>query len=501
MGEKYQQLRRHLEDVHQLETIGGLLGWDQQVMMPAAAAHMRGAQMAVLSRIAHETMTSDKTARLLEEAEGELDGAAYDSNELSLIRVARKDYEEATKVPAEFVAELARQTAIAHEVWAQARANNDFRSFQPTLEKLLEMKQQEAEYLGYKEHPYDALLGQYERDMTAAQVKAIFDEHKPPLVNLIAAIKERSDRVSDAVLHQPYDIDRQRQFALDVVKQYGFDFARGRQDIAVHPFCSGFSRDDVRITTRFYDDFLNPSLFGMMHEAGHGMYEQGVSPNLDGTLLGTGTSLSVHESQSRMWENVVGRSRGFWNWAFPQLKALFPEPLANSDVESFYRAINIVKPSFIRVEADEATYNLHIMLRFELEMDMVAGKVKVADLPEEWNQRFEAYLGIEPPSDALGVLQDVHWSSGLMGYFATYALGNLLAAQYYRKAVEERPSIPDDIASGKFDTLLTWLNENIHVHGRKFTTDELTRRITGEGIQSRYYMEYLEKKYGEIYGL
>lgn len=501
MGEKYQELVTFLEDIQNLGTIGGLLGWDQQVMMPAAAAPRRAAQMATLSRIQHEMATSEKAARLIEEAEREMAGADYDSDEASTIRVAKKDYEEATKLPTEFVAEVARARATAHNVWTQARANNDFRSFQSTLEYLLELKQREAEYRGYTEHPYDALLGQYERGMLASQVKAIFDEHKPPLIKLIAEIKKHSHKVSNAVLHQHYDIDKQRQFALDVVKAFGFDFERGRQDVAVHPFCSGFSRGDVRITTRFYEDFLNPSLFGMMHEAGHGMYEQGIPEQLDGTILGTGTSLAVHESQSRMWENIVGRSRGFWEWAFPKLKALFPEQLANTDVDAFYRAINIVEPSYIRVEADEATYNLHIMLRFELEMDMVAGKVKVSDLPEEWNDRFEAYLGIEPPTDREGVLQDIHWSMGLMGYFSTYALGNLLAAQYYRKAIEERPSIPDDIANGKFDTLLTWLNENIHKHGRKFTSDELTRRLTGEGIQQRYYMEYLEKKYGEIYGL
>lgn len=501
MGEKYQQLVKHLDDIRSLGTIGGLLGWDQQVMMPAAAAPVRGAQMATLSRIRHEMLTSDKAARLLEDAENEMAGMDYDSDEASMIRVAKKDYEEATKLPSEFVAEEARVRALAHNVWTQARANNDFRSFQSMLERILELKQQEAEYRGYTEHPYDALLGQYERGILASQVKSIFDEHKPPLVKLILAVKQHADRVSSDLLHRHYDIDKQRAFALDVVKGFGFDFERGRQDVAVHPFCSGFSRGDVRITTRFYEDFLNPSLFGMMHEAGHGMYEQGIAEHLDGTILGSGTSLAVHESQSRMWENVVGRSRGFWAWAFPKLKALFPDQLAKSNAESFYRAVNTIQPSFIRVEADEATYNLHIMLRFELEMDMVAGKVKVADLPEEWNDRFEAYLGIEPPNDREGVLQDIHWSMGLMGYFATYALGNLLAAQYYRKAVQDRPSIPDDIASGKFDTLLTWLNENIHKYGRKFTSDELTRRLTGEGIQSRYYMDYLERKYGDIYGL
>ena len=501
MGEKYQELVKFLDDLRNLGTIGGLLGWDQQVMMPAAAAPRRGAQMATLARIRHEMATSEKAAHLLEDAEREMAGIEYDTDEASTIRVAKKDYEEATKLPSEFVAETARATATSHNVWTQARANNDFRSFQNTLERLLELKQQEAEYRGYSEHPYDALLGQYERGIRASQVKAIFDEHKPPLIKLIAEVKKHSDRVNNNVLHQHYDIDKQREFALDVVKGFGFDFERGRQDVAVHPFCSGYSRSDVRITTRFYEDFLNPSLFGMMHEAGHGMYEQGIPEQLDGTILGTGTSLAVHESQSRMWENVVGRSRGFWTWAFPKLRALFPDQLAKTDAEGFYRAINTIQPSFIRVEADEATYNLHIMLRFELEMDMVAGKVKVSDLPEEWNDRFEAYLGIEPPNDREGVLQDIHWSMGLMGYFSTYALGNLLAAQYYRKAIQERPSIPDDIANGKFDTLLTWLNENIHKHGRKFTSDELTHRLTGEGIQSRYYMEYLEKKYGEIYGL
>ena len=501
MGEKYQKLLKHLNDYQNLGAIGGLLGWDHQVLLPPAASAARAAQMASLSRITHDLFTSDETGRLLEEAEAEIAGADYDSDEASMIRVAKQDYEEETKLPSEFVEEQAEVTGLAHEVWVRARANNDFRTFQTTLERILELKQREAEYRGYSDHPYDALLGQYERGMKAAGVKAIFDEHKPPLVSLIAAIKAHSDKVSDAVLHQYYDVDKQRQFARDVVTAYGFDFERGRQDVAVHPFCSGFARTDVRITTRFYEDFLNPSLFGMMHEAGHGMYEQGVGENLDGTILGTGTSLAVHESQSRMWENIVGRSRNFWNWAFPQLKAIFPDQLANTNVESFYHAINKVQPSFIRVEADEATYNLHIMLRFELEMDLVAGKVKVADLPEEWNERFDSFFGIEPSNDSVGVLQDVHWSSGLMGYFATYALGNLLAAQYYRKALQDRPSIPDDIASGKFDTLLSWLNENIHRYGRKFTSDELTRRLTGEGIQSRYYTEYLEKKYGEIYGL
>ena len=340
-----------------------------------------------------------------------------------------------------------------------------------------------------------------ERGLTTRRFKQLFDAHKPDLVALIAAIRERGAPVDNAILRQHFPPNQQRAFGESIVKAYGYDFSRGRQDLAVHPFCTSFGQGDVRITTRFSQDFLNPGLFGTMHESGHAMYEQGVSPSLDGTLLSRGTSLGVHESQSRMWENMVGRSRGFWGWAFPQLRASFPDQFASVDVDTFYRAINKVQPSFIRVEADEATYNLHIMLRFELEMEMIAGTVKVRDLPEEWNDRFEAFIGITPTSDTVGVLQDVHWSSGLLGYFPTYAIGNLLAAQYYRKALEAHPNIPDEIAAGRFDTLLGWLRENILQHGRKFTAEELTQRVTGESIDCKYYMQYLYDKYTDIYQL
>jgi carboxypeptidase Taq len=366
---------------------------------------------------------------------------------------------------------------------------------------MLDLKREAAANFGYTEHPYDALLNEYERGMTASQVKKLFDAHKPDLVALVAAIRERGAAVDDSILHQPFEVAKQRAFGEMVVKAYGYDFNRGRQDEVVHPFCTNFSQGDVRITTRFTPDFLNPALFGTMHEAGHAMYEQGVSPALEGTMLSRGTSLAVHESQSRMWENFVGRSKPFWSWAFPQLQATFPDQLKGVTGEQFYRSINKVQPSYIRVEADEATYNLHIMLRFELEMDMIAGKVNVDDLPEEWSERFESFLGVQPPNNRLGVLQDVHWSIGLLGYFPTYALGNLLAAQYFRKAVEAHPNIPGDMADGKFDTLLGWLRENIHQHGRKFTAEELTQRITGESIDCTYYMQYLYAKYNDIYGL
>jgi carboxypeptidase Taq len=501
MGEKFRALTERLADVQNVSTAASILHWDQQTQMPPGGAAARARQLATLARIEHELFASDETGQLLDDAAREVDGMPYDSLESRLIAVVREDYNQATRLPTELVAEIARATSEAHEVWAAARANDRFRDFQRPLEHILELMQQVAQHLGYGDHPYDALLNQYERGITTARVKEIFDEHKPALVALIAAVSANADRVSDAILHQPFDVDRQRAFGLEMAQAFGYDLERGRLDVAVHPFATRFSRGDVRITTRFDPNWLNPALFGTLHETGHAMYEQGIGEAVEGTPLGSGTSLGVHESQSRMWENIVGRSRAFWSWALPKLQAAFPEQLGSVDLDTFYRAINKVERSFIRVEADEATYNLHIMLRFELETDMVAGKIRVADLPEEWNSRFEAFFGIAPPSDRLGVLQDVHWSSGLMGYFPTYALGNLLSVQYYNTALKAHPSIPDEIARGEFSTLRRWLNENIHQHGRKYTSDELTRRVTGEGIQSRDYIAYLQAKFSDVYGV
>jgi carboxypeptidase Taq len=414
--------------------------------------------------------------------------------------VVQQDYDDATKLPASHVAEKAETSAAAYEAWAKARANNDFSLYQPLLERMVDLARETAEYRGYDDNPYDALVTQFEREMSADEIKTIFDAHRADLVHLAEAISEAAP-VDDSMLHQPFPLEQQQAFGRMVTEAIGFDFNRGRQDETVHPFATNFSVNDVRITTRYNPEFLNPALFGLMHEAGHGMYEQGVSQDLEGTPLARGTSLSVHESQSRMWENLVGRSRNFWQWALPKLKATFPEQMGAVDLDSFHRAINKVQRSFIRVEADEATYNLHIMLRFELEDDLINDRVKVADLPQVWNERFERDLGVVPPTDALGVLQDVHWSAGLLGYFPTYALGNLLSVQYYNRALQDHPSIPDEITEGKFDTLLHWLRENIHQHGRKFNTDELTRRVTGTGIDPRPYVDYLKDKYSTIYGL
>ena len=499
MADKYNALLEHLGDIQNLEDAASLLSWDQETAMPAGGAEARARQLGTLAKLHHELLTSDNTAELLDSASKEVDMDDYSSDAASIIRVMREDYEDATKLPTKFVAERAQTIALAHETWVKARANSDFGIFSDTLKKVIDFALQEAEYRGFDDHPYDALLGQYERGMTTAEVNRIFDGHRPALVELIAAIGE-AQQVDASPITMSYDVDKQRDFALKMVEAFGFDFNRGAQAVSVHPFCTNFSKNDVRITTRFEPNFINTALFGMMHEAGHGMYEQGTSDSLEGTPLGTGTSLGVHESQSRMWENLVGRSKGFWSWAYPQLQQTFPQ-LNDVSLDGFYKAINKVEPSLIRVEADEATYNLHIILRFEIEKAILTGDLKVADLPDAWNSRFEEFFGIVPPNDAEGVLQDVHWSAGLMGYFPTYALGNLLSVQYYNKALSDHPSIPDEIANGKFDTLLTWLNKNIHEHGRKFTAAELTRRVTGEDIQSDDYMTYLQTKFGDIYGL
>jgi carboxypeptidase Taq len=356
--------------------------------------------------------------------------------------------------------------------------------------------------LGYEDRMYDALLDQFEPNMKTAQVERLFDELRAELVPFVAQIFDRLDAVDSRPVFEMYDVAKQAEFGLKVIEKIGYDLKRGRQDKSVHPFTTEFSINDVRITTRYRADWMPSALFGSIHEAGHAMYEQGGRQEYEGTILASGTSLGVHESQSRLWENVVGRSRGFWRYFYPDMQRMFPEVLSQVSMEDFYRAINFVSRSLVRVEADEVTYNLHIMLRFELENALLEGKLAVKDAPDAWNAKMEEYLGITPPNYGKeGVLQDVHWSSGLVGYFPTYSLGNFLSLQYWEKALLDVPAIPDEIERGNFEPLLAWLRENIHQHGRKYWPVELTERITGEPIQVRSFMRYLRAKYSDIYGL
>jgi carboxypeptidase Taq len=498
MSEKLEQLKERLGEVADIGSAASVLSWDQQVNMPPSGNDARGRQLATLSKIAQEKFISDEIGRLLDDLTQELDGV--DSDDAALVRVAARNYEKARRVPPSFIAEQAMVTAKAFDAWREARAKADFSIFQPHLERVVELVQEYISFFPPADHPYDTLLDDYERGMKTADVIAIFDGLRPRQVELIRAITS-AKQVKDSFLYKKYSEKKLNDFGVQVITKFGYDWNRGRQDKAPHPFETTFSVNDVRITTRFEPDNPFAMLFSSMHEAGHAMYEQGVNPAYERTPLAGGASLAVHESQSRMWENLVGRSLPFWEHFYPALKKTFPSQLEGVSLKSFYKAINKVEPSLIRVNADEATYNLHIMLRLELEIGMVEGKIAVKDLPEIWNSKMQEYLGITPPDDAKGVLQDIHWSGGAIGYFSTYALGNLISAQLWEKIHQDITDLDDQIRKGNFAELLAWLRKNIHQHGQKYEPQQLVEMVTGSKITPEPYIRYLTKKYSEIYGL
>lgn len=500
MSEKMQQLKTLLAEVSDLNAIQALLGWDQQTYMPQGGGAARGNHLATIGKISHEKFTSDEIGKVLGDLEKELDGAEPDSDDARLLTVTRHDYDKATRVPSEFVAEFALVTSKAFEAWVEARRKSDFSIFRPHLEKVVELNQRFVSFFPPADHPYDVLLDQFERGMKTADVKAIFNALRPQQVELLKAIAERQ-QVDDAFLHVAYDDQKMWDFSETIAGKFGYDWQRGRQDKSAHPFTTEFSINDVRITTRYEDDNPTNLLFSTMHEAGHALYEQGCNLAYERTPLRGGASLAVHESQSRMWENLVGRSLPFWEHFYPEFQQLFPAQVGNVDLQTFYKGINKVQPSLIRVNADEATYNMHIMLRLELEIGMMEGTVQVKDLPEIWDTKMDEYLGIVPPDDARGVLQDVHWSGGMLGYFSTYALGNLISAQLWEKINADIPDLDEQFCRGEFGALLAWLREKIHVHGRKYEPQELVQRVTGSKINSDAYVRYLKQKFGKIYGL
>jgi carboxypeptidase Taq len=500
MEEKLAQLKARQADLSDLGQVAALLGWDQQTYMPPGAAEARGNQQAILSRILQEWATAPELGKLLEELKPYGESLDPDSNDARLIKVSAKDFVKATCVPTEYVVEFAQVTALAQQAWMEARQKSDFSVFQPHLEKIVDLRRRYASFFPSVDHPYDALLDDFEPGMKTADVKAIFTALRPQQVELIRAIANRP-QVDDSFLHQPFDEKKQWDFGVEVISKFGYDWKHGRQDKSAHPFTNGAGITDVRITTRVDSKFINPALFGTMHECGHALYGFGVSPALDRTGLDGGASLAVHESQSRLWENLVGRSLPFWEHFYPRLQEVFPSQFGALPLDKFYRGINKVQPSLIRVEADEATYNLHIMLRLEIEIAVIEGTLAVKDLPEVWNTRMEEYIGVTPPNDAQGVLQDIHWSFGGFGYFSTYALGNLVSAQIWEKINQDIPDLTAQIRAGKFETLLSWLREKIHSHGRKFEPQELVQKVTGSKIDPAPYLRYLRTKYGGIYGL
>ena len=501
MQEKLNELKMRLAEIADLSHASAVLSWDQQTYMPPGGAAARGQQMSTLRRIAHEKFTDDAIGKLLDDLSSYAASLPYDSDDASLIRVTKRDYEKSRKVPAALVAEIAQASAQAFQSWQKAKPENKFSDFAPFLQKNLDLRKRVAECLGWTERIYDPLLDQFEPEMKTAQVEEIFAGVRKEIVPLVHAIAEKAHAVDDKFLHQKFDDAKQWTLGVEAVKRMGYSFERGRQDRAPHPFTTTFARDDVRITTRVLPKFFNAAFFATMHEGGHALYNLGTPPEFERTSLAGGASLGVHESQSRMWENLVGRSRAFWKFYTPHARKVFQRQLQGVGAEKMYRAVNRVQPSLIRVEADEVTYNLHIMLRFEMENALLEDRVAVKDLPDAWNAKMREYLGVTPPNDTLGVLQDIHWSYGTFGYFPTYSIGNFFAAQLMDKIRADIPDLDARIERGDLKTLLDWLRANIHVHGRKFTMNELAQKITGETLQTRSFVAYLKTKFGEIYGV
>jgi carboxypeptidase Taq len=495
-------LKALLADVISLRQAADLIEWDERVCMPPGGADVHGGMQATLRRLAHEKFTCDEVGRLVEDLAREVgaEAASSDADTHRLVTVTARDFRKATRVPPSFVAEHARVVSAAHHAWVEARARSSFALFEPHLQKVVDLKKQYVSFFPPPDHPYDVLVDEFEPGMTTAEIRSLFAVLRPTQVQLIRAIGERP-QIPDLFLRASYPESDIWSFAVDVVTAIGFDWTRGRQDKSVHPFATAIGSDDVRITTRFVEGLPFALLFGTMHETGHALYEQGISRVHRRTLLEGGASLGIHESQSRLWENLVGRALPFWEHFFPKLQARFPSQLAGVTLDRFHRAINRVAPSAIRVEADEATYNLHVMLRVDMEIALIEGRISVGDVPELWNVRMHESLGITPGNDAAGVLQDVHWSAGLLGYFATYTLGNVIAAQLWDAFTRSHPDVDDRMRAGDFAPLLSWLRAEIHRHGRKYEPQELVERATGSRIDPAPYLRYLQAKYAGIYDL
>ena len=501
-------LTTKLLEITRINSAASVLSWDQETHMPAGGGEARAEQIAVLQGIAHDKLVAPDIERFLAATIDSTTGQAidqpgdlWDEPSRSLLREIWRDFSRAKKLPSDFVIRLSRETSLAQQVWTEAKEQNNFRQFLPNLRTVLALKREEAEYLGYKTSPYDALLDVYEPGSTIATLRPLFAQMKARLVPLLKRVTQSPNQIDDSILRHSYDQARQLEFGRLVLIAMGYDFECGRLDLSAHPFTTSFHPTDVRVTTRVHEHELQSCLFSCIHEGGHGLYDQGLDQRYFGTPLGESVSLGIHESQSRMWENCVGRSRAFWQFFYPILQQTFHHQLRGIDPEHFYAAINCVKPSFIRVEADELTYNLHIMLRFEIEQDLIEGRTQPDDLPDIWNQKMQDYLGITPPTDAEGVLQDVHWSFGAFGYFPTYTLGNLYSVQFFEQAKLEIPHLDDEIAAGQLMVLRRWLEQKIHRWGRMFTPDHLAQRVTGKSINPEPFLTYLEKKYGELYKL
>lgn len=497
MSATYDAFLRRRAELADLHAAAATLSWDLEVNAPPKAAEGRGRQLATLSGLAHDAFVSDETGRLLEDLAAD---ASLDAVQARNVALTRHDWDKARKMDRAFVEALSRARTEAFGAWQKAREANDYAVYAPALERMFALKREEAERLGIGEHPYDALMDEYEPGARTADLRGLFEGVRRELVDFVRAIGERP-APEDGFLHGHFPKDAQWALGLEVLRAIGYDFDAGRQDLSTHPFTVGMGPGDVRVTTRVDERNFRDMLWSCIHEGGHALYEQGLDPAQYGLPAGEAASLGIHESQSRLWENNVGRGLPFWTHWFPIVQARFPEALGGVALRDFYRAINKVEPSLIRTEADELTYHFHVAIRFEIEVGLIEGSLAVKDLREIWNDRYKTYLGVEVPDDRRGVLQDIHWSHGSIGYFATYSLGSFYAVQLHDAALAALPGLEDDIAAGNTGRLLDWLRANVHAHGRLLTSEQICQRATGAPLDFGRFMAYARRKYGDLYGV
>lgn len=491
---QYKGIKQQAADIYYAMAV---LGWDQEVYMPANGARFRGQQLSTLASLAHNLVTSEEYGNILDalNSKGDLSG-----DDLRNVQLSYEDYSKSKKLSASFVAATTEQTSKSYTAWIRARRENNFSIYAPELDKMIALKIQQADLYGYESHPYDSLMDDYEKGATVSMLDPVFSEVKEKLTPLIKLINDAA-QVDDSFLFQHFGKDQQWDFSLDVLKTMQYDFTAGRQDLSEHPFTTSFSPEDVRVTTRVDEKDFASLLWSSIHEGGHALYEQGLPTNQYGLPLGEAASLSVHESQSRLWENCVGRGEAFWKYFYPKLQGRFKEQLGNVSLAQFSKGINKVQPSLIRTEADELTYHTHVMIRYEVEKSLISKDVASTQVAELWNSMYQKYLNITPPDDKQGVLQDVHWAHGSFGYFPTYSLGSFYACQYYAQAKNELSSLEQQVENGEFSDLLNWLRSNIHIHGRRYRSNELCEKVTGKGLDISVFVDYANEKYKTVYGL
>jgi len=495
--QQYQEYTERMQKIADINNAIAVLGWDKEVNLPSKGARFRSQQVATLSGISHELFIDTKFGKLLEQLNT---GNTLEAKQQKNVALTFHDYQRGNKLSKEFVIRRSTLVSDAYHSWVIAKKQSNFELFKPSLKKLVELKLEEAELVGYENHPYDALLDEYEPAMTTKELVTLFSDVREQLVAFVKEIRQQPT-VDSSFLNKFYQKDKQWDYGIKTLKSMGYDFAAGRQDISPHPFTTNFSSEDVRVTTRIDENDFSNMLWSCIHEGGHALYEQGLPSSQYGLPLGTHVSLSIHESQSRLWENNVGRGKPYWKHHYPQLQQIFPEQLKNVSLDAFYAAINKVAPNLIRTEADELHYHFHVLIRFEIEKGLLEGSIPFDEVKDAWNAKYKAYLGVDVPNDSEGILQDIHWSHGSFGYFPTYSLGSFYAAQFYNQAEKDIPDLTEKIEGGNTSELLDWLRTNIHAHGRYYSSREICEKVTGEPLNFKYFMDYARKKFGAVYGL